>query len=415
MTLHLPTLLVALTLASGVLASAVLAVAWGSRRYKGLSLWGLGLVLNALSYLAFGLRDAGWLSLSILLTNALTALSLVIHTLALMAFQRGRSRSPPPWVVWVPAALNMLAAVALLHDDRWRNVLVAGLQAMMALVLLSQAWAPGLHGRRLTGRWVVIAGTSTLCATMVLRTLFMLEASEWDAQFNVPTQVQVATYFAILGVLLLNSMGYVLMQMEHAVGQQHELASHDRLTGLYNRLALMELMEHHLALARRRRSPLALLMLDIDHFKVVNDQHGHLVGDEVLRQVAQRAQARLRGADLLARFGGEEFLALLPATTAEGAQAVAEGIRRAVGEQPMVVNGVSIPVTISIGVHAAIPTEGPTAAEAMIALSDQALYDAKHQGRNRVVVVPEYKQSSEPSAQVEGVNRPSGQSGQAQG
>jgi len=196
----------------------------------------------------------------------------------------------------------------------------------------------------------------------------------------------VATYFAILAVLLLNSMGYVLMQMEHAVSQQHELASHDRLTGLYNRLALMELMDHHLALARRRRTPLALLMLDIDHFKVVNDQHGHLVGDEVLRQVAQRAQARLRGADLLARFGGEEFLALLPATPVEGAQAVAEGIRRAVGDSPMVVNGVSIPVTISIGVHAAIPAEGPTAAEAMIALSDQALYDAKHQGRNRVVV-----------------------------
>ena len=385
MTLHLPTLLVALTLASGVLAAAVLAVAWGSHLRKGLSLWGLGLVLNALSYPAFGLRDAGWLALSILLTNALTALSLVIHTLALMAFQKGRSRSPPHWLVWLPAGLNMLVAAALLHDDRWRNVLVAGLQTWMAAGLLSQAWAPGLLGRRHTGRWVVISGASLLCITLVLRTLFMLEASEWDAHFNVPTQVQVATYIATLAVLLLNSMGYVLMQMEHAVSQQHELASHDRLTGLYNRLALMELMDHHLALARRRKSPLALLMLDIDHFKLVNDQHGHLVGDEVLRQVAQRARTRLRGADLLARFGGEEFLALLPATTADGALAVAEGIRRAVGEQPIVVNGVSIPVTISIGLHAGIPGEGPTAAEAMIAQSDQALYEAKHQGRNRVV------------------------------
>ena len=107
-------------------------------------------------------------------------------------------------------------------------------------------------------------------------------------------------------------------------------------------------------------------MLDIDHFKVVNDQHGHLVGDDVLRQVAQRAKARLRGADLLARFGGEEFLALLPATAAEGARAVAEDIRRAVADPPMVVHGVSIPVTISIGVHAGIPTDAPTAAEAMI-------------------------------------------------
>src|SRR5450830_667471 len=295
MTPHLPTLLLALTLASGVFASAVLAVAWGGRLHKGLSLWGLGLVVNGLAYPAFGLRDVGWLSLSILSTNALTALSLVIHTLALMAFQRGRCHTLPRWVVWLPAGLNMLAAALLLHDDRWRNVVVAGLQGVMALVLLSQAWAPGLHGRRLTGRWVVIAGAALLCVTMVLRTLFMLLASEWDAQFNVPTQVQVATYFAILAVLLLNSMGYVLMQMEHAVSQQHELASHDRLTGLYNRLFFMGLMDHHLALARRRRSPLALLMLDIDHFKVVNDQHGHLVGDEVLRQVAQRAQARLRG------------------------------------------------------------------------------------------------------------------------
>lgn len=387
MTLHLPTLLMALTLASGVLAGAVLAVAWGSRLHKGLSLWGLGLVVNALSYPAFGLRDAGLLGVSIVLTNALTALCLVIHTLALMAFQRGRCDALPRWLVWLPAVLNLVAAAALLHDDRWRNVFVAGLQATLALVLLSQAWAPGLHGRRLTGRWVVIVGASLLFVTMVARTGSMLWASDWDIQFNVPTQVQAATYFAVLAVLLLNSMGFVLMQMEHAVSQQHELASHDRLTGLYNRLALMELMDHHLALARRRHSPLALLMLDIDHFKLVNDQHGHLVGDEVLRQVAQRAQARLRNADMLARFGGEEFLALLPATTIEGARAVAEDIRRAVGDLPMVVNGVSIPVTISIGVHSSLPTEGPTAAEAMIDRSDQALYQAKHQGRNRVVAL----------------------------
>ena len=387
MTLHLPTLLMALTLASGVLAGAVLAVSWGSRLHKGLSLWGLGLVVNALSYPAFGLRDAGLLGVSIVLTNALTALSLVTHTLALMAFQRGRCDTLPRWVVWLPAGLNLVAAVALLHDDRWRNVCVAGLQAALALVLLSQAWAPGLHGRRLTGRWVVIVGASLLFLSLLARTGSMLGASDWDIQFNVPTQVQVATYFAVLAVLLLNSMGFVLMQMEHAVSQQHELASHDRLTGLYNRLALMELMDHHLALARRRQSPLALLMLDIDHFKVVNDQHGHLVGDEVLRQVAQRAQTRLRSADMLARFGGEEFLTLLPATTIEGARAVAEDIRRAVGDQPMVVNGVSIPVTISIGVHASIPTEGPTAAESMIDRSDQALYQAKHQGRNRVVAL----------------------------
>lgn len=386
MTLHLPTLLVVLTLASSVLAGAVLTVAWRSRGHRGLTLWGLGLVVNALSYPAFGLREWGGLAVSILATNLLTALTLVIHTLALIAFQHERVRCLPRWAVWLPAGLNLLVALVWLHDDRWRNVLVAGLQALMAGVLLSQAWAPGLQLRRLTGRWVVIAGATLMFLTLLLRTVLMFTASDWDSHFNVPPGVQVFTYAVTLAVLLINSMGFVLMQMEHAVAQQHDLASHDRLTGLYNRLALMELMDHHLALARRRGSPLALLMLDIDHFKVVNDQHGHLVGDEVLRQVAQRAKARLRGADLLARFGGEEFLALLPATAAEGARAVAEDIRRAVADPPMVVHGVSIPVTISIGVHAGIPTDAPTAAEAMIALSDQALYEAKHQGRNRVVV-----------------------------
>lgn len=386
MTLHLPTLLVVLTLASSVLAGAVLTVAWRSRGHRGLTLWGLGLVVNALSYPAFGLREWGGLAVSILATNLLTALTLVIHTLALIAFQHERVRCLPRWAVWLPAGLNLLVALVWLHDDRWRNVLVAGLQALMAGVLLSQAWAPGLQLRRLTGRWVVIAGATLMFLTLLLRTVLMFTASDWDSHFNVPPGVQVFTYAVTLAVLLINSMGFVLMQMEHAVAQQHDLASHDRLTGLYNRLALMELMDHHLALARRRGSPLALLMLDIDHFKVVNDQHGHLVGDDVLRQVAQRAKARLRGADLLARFGGEEFLALLPATAAEGARAVAEDIRRAVADPPMVVHGVSIPVTISIGVHAGIPTDGPTAAEAMIALSDQALYEAKHQGRNRVVV-----------------------------
>ena len=386
MTLHLPTLLVVLTLASSVLAGAVLTVAWRSRGHRGLTLWGLGLVVNALSYPAFGLREWGGLAVSILATNLLTALTLVIHTLALIAFQHERVRCLPRWAVWLPAGLNLLVALVWLHDDRWRNVLVAGLQALMAGVLLSQAWAPGLQLRRLTGRWVVIAGATLMFLTLLLRTVLMFTASDWDSHFNVPPGVQVFTYAVTLAVLLINSMGFVLMQMEHAVAQQHDLASHDRLTGLYNRLALMELMDHHLALARRRGSPLALLMLDIDHFQVVNDQHGHLVGDEVLRQVAQRAKARLRGADLLARFGGEEFLALLPATAAEGARAVAEDIRRAVADPPMVVHGVSIPVTISIGVHAGIPTDAPTAAEAMIALSDQALYEAKHQGRNRVVV-----------------------------
>lgn len=386
MKLDLPTLLWTLTLASGVLAAAVLTVAWREKLHRGLSLWGLGLVVNALSYPAFGLRALGWPHTSIVLANLLTALTIVMHTLGLMEFQRSRARALPVWLVCLPAVLNVLVASLLLHDDHWRNVLVAALQSVLAGLFLSQAWAPELEGRRLTGRLVVIAGTGLLLVTFVVRTLFMIAVSDWDGHYNVPDHVQAWTYFATLAILLVNSMGFVLMQMEHAIVQQTTLATHDGLTGLYNRHALMEALERYGAQSQRGGTCLALLMIDIDHFKAVNDQHGHLAGDEVLREVAQRAQNRLRRADLLARYGGEEFLALLPLTDQAGATVVAQAIRRAMEEQPISVRGHGIAVTVSIGVHAAVVPAAAGATEAMVAASDQALYLAKHQGRNRVVV-----------------------------
>lgn len=385
MLLHLPTLLLVLTMTAAVLAGAVLAVTWGGRLHTGLSWWGLGLVLNALSYPAFQCRQWGAPEFSVLATNILTALTLVTHTQALMDFQRGRVKPFPVGLVWLPVGMNLVGAVVLLHQDHWRNVLVAALQTLMVMVLTWQAWGPGLQSRRLMGRRVVLVGSILMTLMLGLRTVWMTVWTDWSSANKVPDDLQSLTYIVTLAVLLINSMGFVLMQAEHAIAQQHDLASHDRLTGLYNRVALMEAMEQQVALARRRQSPLAMLMMDIDHFKRVNDLHGHLVGDEVLRMVAQRAKSRLRASDLLARFGGEEFLALLPGTDVADAVAVGESIRQAVGQQPMVVKGESIAVTISIGVHAAIPGLQPQATEAMISICDEALYEAKHGGRNRVI------------------------------
>ena len=385
MNLDLRSLLWTLTLASSVLAAAVLAVAWRAKVHKGLSLWGMGLVANSLSYPTFGLRTLGWLELSIVATNLLTVLTLVMHTLALMEFQRARVRVAPLWCVWTPAILCVTTAALFLHDDHWRNALTAGFQSAMALVLWTQAWAPGMQKPRLTGRWVVVLGSSMLLITFILRTVFMVIESNWEGHYNVPDHIQAGTYFSGLAVLLTNTIGFVLMQMEHAISQQHSLAIHDQLTGLYNRHALLDMLVHAGAQSQRSGQPLAMLMLDIDHFKGVNDRHGHLVGDEVLRQVAQRAQDRLRRSDVLARYGGEEFLALLPDTDSESALLVAEAIRRTIEAHPMVVGGTKIPVTISIGVHAGVVGDAAAAAEAMIGASDRALYQAKEHGRNRVV------------------------------
>jgi len=171
------------------------------------------------------------------------------------------------------------------------------------------------------------------------------------------------------------------------------LALTDDLTGLYNHRYFTQRLAEEVARARRHRAPLALLYADIDHFKLVNDEHGHEAGDRVLRHVAIRlrdgveggsAMARLRESDVVARCGGEEFGALLVHARREGALAVADRLRRSVAENAArLEDGTSVPVTISIGLSS-LPEDGD-GADGLFRAADRALYAAKQAGRNRVV------------------------------
>jgi diguanylate cyclase (GGDEF)-like protein/PAS domain S-box-containing protein len=161
-----------------------------------------------------------------------------------------------------------------------------------------------------------------------------------------------------------------------------EQATHDGLTGLYNRHFLDESFGRELLLATRGGHPISVIMGDLDHFKAVNDRHGHLVGDAVLRVFGTLLTNNARASDIVCRYGGEEFLLILPGMTAEGAVQRAEQLRQTMAATP-VSNGVSaITVTASFGV-ATFPTDGRTTDE-LIAAADKALYSAKAQGRNRV-------------------------------
>jgi two-component system cell cycle response regulator len=164
-----------------------------------------------------------------------------------------------------------------------------------------------------------------------------------------------------------------------------ELAVTDALTGLHNR----RYMESHLtslveqALARGK--PLALLVVDIDYFKAVNDVHGHDAGDDVLREFATRVKKSIRGIDLACRYGGEEFVIVMPETDMAVAAIVAERIRRRIAGEPFVIRdgSTALDVTISIGIAALSGVEDNAAA--ILKRADQALYRAKRDGRNRVV------------------------------
>lgn len=180
-------------------------------------------------------------------------------------------------------------------------------------------------------------------------------------------------------VLFLAAARSLNQQFEH----EHEASHHDSLTGLHNRRGFMEAWEDALHRSRRSGRPVSIVLADLDHFKQVNDTRGHAAGDLALRAVARTLRASLRAQDVVARWGGEEFMLLLPDTDRDGASRVAESTRSAVEELRIEHGGAAFGLTLSLGV-----SEHDTGrrVDETVAAADDALYRAKQTGRNRVVV-----------------------------
>jgi len=162
-------------------------------------------------------------------------------------------------------------------------------------------------------------------------------------------------------------------------------ATHDALTGLWNRAQILSVLERELSRAARERKSLGVVMADLDHFKAINDTHGHLAGDSVLRESARRLGETVRPYDSVARYGGEEFLIILPGCDLNTAARVGERLRTAVSEAPIDIGQGQVWVTCSLGVACADLETGLLPAE-LIHAADMALYRAKAEGRNRVSV-----------------------------
>ena len=180
-----------------------------------------------------------------------------------------------------------------------------------------------------------------------------------------------------------------------------EGALHDALTGLYNRRHLDERLSAELAAAQRHQRPVTLLMVDVDHFKEVNDAHGHLAGDEALKMVASVLREAVRKEDVLARYGGEEFVVVARETALDGGQALAERIRSAVERTTCPWQGRELGVTVSIGVTVSVGHAGFVQGRSereILEAADRALYLAKSLGRNRVETLASH--DAEPTALV---------------
>ncbi|MEA1935727.1 MAG: diguanylate cyclase [Thermodesulfobacteriota bacterium] len=187
-------------------------------------------------------------------------------------------------------------------------------------------------------------------------------------------------------------VGQRIVDLEKALQESnrklHEMAVTDSLTGIFNRRAILERLGDELSRAGREKPPLCLMMLDIDHFKRVNDEHGHAVGDKVLVEVVNRVNSQLRPYDVMGRYGGEEFLLGMPGADPENSRKIAERIRTSICEKPFETDDKKLNVSISLGVTSIVPSRDSDTnnlLEAVIKTADDALYKAKETGRNRVV------------------------------
>lgn len=381
MPVDMPTVLLAIVVVACSMGSAVLVSGWRLPRPDGLALWGVGLLLLALGFVLFGLH--GWLDMPWLLWlgNVLLSLS---YAMVLLALEHFHQRRCSPWWLAGPVWLVALLSWGFLHQPQWRvpavdAVLLGQWGIVAASVFRCQT------GPLERGRWLLLLGSGLMGGVYLGR--LWSQAMGWCQidQLLLSQLPQVLTHFAGLAGLVFLTLGYVLMTKERADAEFRQNARLDALTGVPNRSAFLDTFQHVLAQAARGRWPVSLLMADIDKFKVINDTYGHLAGDAVLRAVAQRLQSGLRAQDTLGRYGGEEFLVLLPDTPMTGARTLAQHLRYSVEQMVVPWEGQSIAVTISVGVYGRIP-DGVQDAQALIDRADQAMYAAKRAGRNRVEV-----------------------------
>ncbi|MFZ2298330.1 MAG: hypothetical protein A3G29_18350 [Burkholderiales bacterium RIFCSPLOWO2_12_FULL_64_99] len=201
-------------------------------------------------------------------------------------------------------------------------------------------------------------------------------------QSHLETRQFVLTFVSVtLSILTSFVLGYIVVM--RLVGRLEHLSLHDGLTGLLNRRAVEALLDREAQRLERFNQPFSILLIDIDHFKRVNDRLGHAAGDQVLIEVARRLQVEAREVDHVARYGGEEFCVLLPHTEHEGALQAAERLRESVCERPITWGNATVPVTISMGLVCA--NDPQESLQSLLRRADAALYQAKDGGRNMVV------------------------------
>ncbi|WP_298210265.1 GGDEF domain-containing protein [Acidovorax sp.] len=333
----------------------------------------------------------------------------------LLAWSRDESRS---WAAYVGSSIcfvtsflagwrGISALVKLKHNTRTQLILLIAICTALVLIGPSLERAPfrvfvtyfgcaliiglgvyqttPLNNQELHLTWSKVLRMSSLAGVLLLGGQALQQMLHPDAQLELNNGEGPNTQL-LLGLLVAASIFNFTclgLQLLRYMRQLRELTYCDPLTGLLNRRAFEEAMQREWARRRREPAPLAVAAFDLDHFKAINDSHGHSVGDLVLIQAAKVLRGLSREIDLVARLGGEEFVVVMPGASLVAAQAAAERLREALAAEPATsLDGIPLHITTSIGL--AMAEDGDSDVHATLRRADDALYQAKHEGRDRV-------------------------------
>jgi len=343
--------------------------------------WIAGTLAFPLGFALLGPRETEYTPLLSILASSLIPASFRRFAIALRCFNGSPQRRLRLAII-LGLVTVCAAYFGLVHPDE--SLRVGWSSALYAVLLGTCARAFYRRGMAINVVQHVTGGMFVFCTVLMSyrAAVYLLGIADFGTPRDAPLQLMV---YGIGGMLpVVSTVGFLLMCTDRGQQELTAAARLDYLTGICNRRAIEDLGARSMAAARRHGMPLSMMIIDVDHFKRINDEFGHAAGDQALVETVRRIRHSLRAEDLVGRLGGEEFVAVMPNTDGQSALAAAERTRAAFAREKMAVGAGELLVTVSVGVAVLAPEDAQFSN--LLRRSDRAMYAAKAAGRDRVML-----------------------------
>ena len=377
--------LIAILALTHLLSTTSLAVVWYvTKSMPGVGMWTIGRLLGTIAMIVVAMRVHIPLEWSVIVGTGLLMIGYYVLLIGFRNFMGRKPYSHTPFILLFIVFVLLMSYFVIPENNLPARATLATVYTLLySLLVVRSVWPRKNEGVRISCK--LMAGLFALHGVFYLVILILSLADLIGSNFMESSLGTQSILIEGIAFSVLTGMTYITMTTEHLQQDLKRQATIDPLTGTYNRRAFYSLAGHAFARQRRDGDDLSLICLDLDHFKKVNDAWGHSVGDQVLKAVVDVISESKREQDILARFGGEEFIILMPSTPQKDAARLAERIRHSIEQTPIHTGTQALSLTVSLGV-ASIDKKAAPSIDTLIANADKALYLAKQGGRNGVVV-----------------------------